>query len=62
MSLYVDDAADELSSSPQSATLRAAGRLDSGLHHQRRQSASERIDQILEVGQGCASYMGWNWD
>jgi len=31
-----------------SATLRAASRHDSGLHHQRRQSATERIDQILE--------------
>lgn len=52
MNTYLDDAADELSGSPQSATLRAATRLDSsGRHHQRRQSASERIDEILEVGQ-----------
>lgn len=39
----------DLSSSRQSATLRAANRQSSSLHHHRRQSETERIDEILEV-------------
>lgn len=37
----------DFSSFPQSATLRAAS--GQSLHHQRRQSATERLDEILEV-------------
>jgi hypothetical protein len=39
----------DLSSSPQSATLRAANRQSSSLNDHRRQSETERINEILEV-------------
>ena len=49
----------DFSSFPQSATLRAAS--GQSLHHQRRQSATERLDEILEVSTEQWSTRACTW-